>query len=263
MHTKPISLAGVQPGSLELYFASSWRPEGFDDVDAINNQTAQITASYDGGPEVEVMLWDSDPGSDTFHDHYPNEEVLLTIDNPAGAQNVVLTFALLTAYNDWWWAVDNIELTGITSGGTQGDFNSNGQLDAADIDELSNAVRTGSTDAKYNLNGDAGVNDADRTYWVENLKKTYFGDANLDGEFSSADFVAVFTVGKYESGNAATWAEGDWNGDAVFTSSDFVTAFSAGGYELGPRAAVSAVPEPASAVLMLLGLGALAARRRR
>jgi hypothetical protein len=147
------------------------------------------------------------------------------------------------------------------SPGTSGDFDGDGDLDAADIDALSAAVRNNSTDTKYDVNGDTQINDADRTVWVETLKNTYFGDANLDGEFNSADFVAVFTVGKYESGNPAQWAEGDWNGDALFNSSDFVTAFSAGGYELGPRAAVASVPEPAGITLLLLGLLAVAVRK--
>ncbi|MCA9152987.1 MAG: PEP-CTERM sorting domain-containing protein, partial [Planctomycetales bacterium] len=81
--------------------------------------------------------------------------------------------------------------------------------------------------------------------------------------FNSGDLVAAFTVGAYETGAAATWAEGDWDGDGLFTSSDFVAAFSNGGYEQDPIAAVAAVPEPASVVLMLLGgLGLLRARRR-
>ncbi|MCA9172054.1 MAG: PEP-CTERM sorting domain-containing protein, partial [Planctomycetales bacterium] len=48
-------------------------------------------------------------------------------------------------------------------------------------------------------------------------------------------------------------------------SSDFVAAFSAGGYENGPRAAVSAVPEPATMTLGLIGLGWMfgGMRRRR
>ena len=61
------------------------------------------------------------------------------------------------------------------------------------------------------------------------------GDSNLDGEFNSSDFVFVFTAGKYETGEAATWGEGDWDGNQLFESTDFVAAFSAGGYEVGPR----------------------------
>ena len=90
---------------------------------------------------------------------------------------------------------------------------------------------------------------------------TYVGDSNLDGEFNSSDFVVVFTAGKYESGEAATYAEGDWNGDMLFNSSDFVAAFGQGGYERGPKPA--AVPEPSSmgSGLVLLAIFVFTLRR--
>ena len=150
------------------------------------------------------------------------------------------------------------------AGGLSGDFNNDGQLDASDIDSLSAQVRASSNNAAFDLNGDKLVNGADRDRWVNELKRTYYGDSNLDGQFNSGDFVTVFTAGQYEDAVAgnSTWATGDWNGDGDFNSSDFVTAFSAGGYEIGPRAAVSAVPEPSSIVLLLIGMSALVRRRR-
>ncbi len=147
-----------------------------------------------------------------------------------------------------------------------GDFDGDGQLTATDIDTLSTAVRTGLTESKYDLNSDGAVNDSDREVWVNDLRHTYFGDANLDGEFNSSDFVDVFVQGEYEdtvAGNSG-WASGDWNGDANFDSGDFVAAFVAGGYELGPRGgAVAAVPEPTGFVLLTGGvlLGLLSRRR--
>lgn len=116
--TPNISLTGVAPGSAFLRFDSSWRPEAQDDglpkfpVDDLgnptNNQTALITVSYDGGPAVQVLKWDSVSGSPTFHADNPNESVLVPLNNPAGAQNMKITFGMLYAANDWWWAVDNI-----------------------------------------------------------------------------------------------------------------------------------------------------------
>lgn len=152
------------------------------------------------------------------------------------------------------------------SAGASCDFDGDTDCDATDIDALNAAIRTGSNDAKFDLDKNGAVNAADRDVWVVSLKKTWYGDVNLDGLFDSADFVAAFQVGEYEDGVAAnsTWAEGDWDGDTEFTSSDFILAFQGGGYEAGPRAAVAAVPEPATFGLMgiaMLSLGAL--RRRR
>ena len=87
---------------------------------------------------------------------------------------------------------------------------------------------------------------------------------NLDGEFNSGDFVAVFSVGKYETGVKASWSEGDWNADGVFDSGDFVRAFVDSGYEVGRRPAL-AVPEseggPMSLSLAMIVFGI--ARRTR
>lgn len=149
--------------------------------------------------------------------------------------------------------------------GIAGDVDGDGVLDADDIDQISAAVRAGSTDAKFDMNKDASVTAADRIYWVETLKKTYLGNANLDDEFNSADFITVFQAGQYEDaivGNS-TWATGDFDGDGDFGSGDFVAAFQSGGYEAGPRPSVSAVPEPTSGLLCFSTLVGLLARRKR
>lgn len=147
-------------------------------------------------------------------------------------------------------------------GGTLGDFDGNDTLDAADVDALTAEIRAGTNSASFDLDNNEIVNDEDLRVWVEDLLFTYFGDANLDGEFNSGDFVAVFSAGKFETGEAATWAEGDWNGDGVFGSGDFVKAFSGGGFELGPRPA-AAVPEPSTIGILLIGFLGLVARSRR
>ena len=114
-------------------------------------------------------------------------------------------------------------------GGLLGDFDNNGLLDAADNDLLS--VALGSNDSSYGLNSDGQITGDDRVVWVEDLKGTYHGDANLDGEFSSCDFVQVFERAEYEDSIFCNsgWADDDWNGDGEFDSSDFVLAFQSGG----------------------------------
>jgi hypothetical protein len=153
-----------------------------------------------------------------------------------------------------------LDLWSYTSLCHDGDFNNNGTLDVEDIDLLSNVARLGTDDPDYDLNDDQLVDQLDRGFWVETLRKTYFGDSNLDGEFNTADLVQVFQAGLYEDAidDNAGWASGDWNGDADFNSRDLVLAFQSGGYEAGPRPA--AVPEPSASLLLLIGI-AIAARR--
>ena len=102
----------------------------------------------------------------------------------------------------------------------------------------------------------------DHGIWVHELKKTWFGDADLNGEFNSNDFVQVFQAGKYETALSAGWAEGDWDASGTFESGDFVVAFQDGGYELGSLPPVGAVPEPTSVLLLVIGLMGVAVRRR-
>ena len=115
------------------------------------------------------------------------------------------------------------------------------------------------------MNGDEAVDNTDVDIWVKDLANTWLGDANVDGEFNSTDFVTVFVKGKYEREQDSVWSEGDWNGDGRFNSSDFVVAFVDGGYEKGKKPpAVGVVPEPSTGVLILLGLvTAMCCRHRR
>ncbi|MFC1757651.1 DNRLRE domain-containing protein [Planctomycetota bacterium] len=152
-----------------------------------------------------------------------------------------------------------------TLGGLAGDFDGNGLLDAADIDALTAEVIVGSSQASFDVTGDGIVDQADRAEWVSNLRNTFLGDSNLDGEFGSADLVVVFQGNTYEDdipGNS-TWETGDWNGDGDFDTSDLVAAFSEGAYENGPQPAIATVPEPTTTVTVLTALAAACLMGRR
>ena len=148
-----------------------------------------------------------------------------------------------------------------------GDFNGDRVLDLRDIRQLSREVRSGDNDIDFDLNADGLVNQTDRRIWVEDLKRTYFGDANLDGEFNTNDLVAIFQEGEYEDqiDRNSRWEEGDWNGDQDFNTSDLVFAFQGGGYEQGPRnEQAEAVPEPSTFTLTsLLAVSLFLAFRRK
>jgi hypothetical protein len=133
----------------------------------------------------------------------------------------------------------------------RGDFDYDCDMTANDIDLLSQSVREAEWSAAFDLSADGQLSDEDRRIWVEQLAATYFGDANLDGQFNSSDLVGVLQAGEYEDGRVGNsgWATGDWSGDGEFATSDLLTAFQSGAYELGPRPA-AAVPEPASTKLL-------------
>ena len=63
-----------------------------------------------------------------------------------------------------------------------GDHDASGQLDVADLDLQAIAIAGGQNPLAYDLTGDELVNFADRQFWVDTLKQTWIGDANLDGE---------------------------------------------------------------------------------
>lgn len=109
--TGDIPLAGGIAGTYAIELDSSWRPEGFDDGQNVNNQTGIIEALYSDGTVVEILRYDSDPFGTFFKGDAQNEHVVLPLNIPAGATSLKLRFTLGKAANDWWWAVDNVALT--------------------------------------------------------------------------------------------------------------------------------------------------------
>ncbi len=122
MSTPSISVTGGE--FYTLSFDSSWRPEAFDDdhpsgLTNANNQAVELLARFSDGSAVVVDGWNSDPASPTFKDDAPNERIDALFLAPAGADAVTFEFNIANAGNDWWWAVDNLDLVeGFTPGGT-------------------------------------------------------------------------------------------------------------------------------------------------
>ncbi len=150
------------------------------------------------------------------------------------------------------------------NGRYRADFNNSKSLDAGDIDLLSDHIHSGGANRHFDLNDDGMINDDDRRTWVEGIRGTYFGDANLDGEFNSGDLVSVFQAGEYEDDAVmnSSWVTGDWNGDVEFGTDDLVLAFQDAGFEQGPREAVSTVPEPTGVGPLTIAIVTFTSARR-
>ncbi len=117
--TPSIKIKGAAAKSLILTLDSSWRPE--------DTQSAEITVRFDGGKEERILFFKSvgiDAGAHTLvtiptldmHEEdindgeQINETLEIPIDNPANATEMIISFGVIDAQNDWWWAIDNIKL---------------------------------------------------------------------------------------------------------------------------------------------------------
>lgn len=107
LNTKEIDVAGLTENSVVLRFDSSWRPEA--------PQKAVVKVSFDGGAPIEVLRWIGSAGAN-FHPDSQNETVTLKLNNPASARKMKVTFGYLDAGNNWWWALDNIVVSGDAAG---------------------------------------------------------------------------------------------------------------------------------------------------
>ena len=97
------------------------------------------------------------------------------------------------------------------------------------------------------------------------------GDTNLDWAIDILDAANFLALGKFDTGEPATWLEGDFGYDGVvdiLDAADFLATglFNAGNYNASPTSAgaVAAVPEPATwAIVSVMLTAGLVARLRR
>ena len=101
-----VDISTAAPGSVVLAFDSSWQMEA--------PQKAKVEVSIDNGAYQEIMLWSAE-GADA-HPDAVDEKVLIAVHNTQGSRRLRMRFTLFDAGNNWWWAIDNIEVTASIAG---------------------------------------------------------------------------------------------------------------------------------------------------
>ncbi len=144
------------------------------------------------------------------------------------------------------WVEDNFDTFIFPGDSILGDFDDNGLLQLADIDQLVAAVAGSVGDLRFDLDGDGTLSLADVDAWravagAANLPSAaaYLpGDGNLDGVVDASDF-NLWNGSKFTS--VAAWSAGDFNADGVVDASDFNLW---NGNKFQSADAVFSVPEP-------------------
>ena len=147
--------------------------------------------------------------------------------------------------------------------GIDGDFDNDGAYGCSDVDALVADIANGNNSASFDLDGDGSVNGADLDAWLAEAGEANIGpgrsylegDANLDGVVDTSDF-NVWNGNKF-TGTPA-WCSGDFSADGVVDTSD-LNIWNGNKFTSSD---VSAVPEPGSFALLLLGIGVFSGLRR-
>jgi hypothetical protein len=100
----------------------------------------------------------------------------------------------------------------------EGDFNGDYYLGCEDLGRLQSAIDAGDTDPEWDVNGDGEVTGTDVLYWVQTLKGTLVGDANLDFAVDVRDLNQWLS---HRFTAATSWCDGDFNADGVVDAVDF------------------------------------------
>ncbi len=134
LNTPVIPLTNLNLADITVTFDSSWRPE--------DSQKAALVAVFEDGTTTFLDYWESDSISPFFYEDiiHENETISYTLGDytaddhpiypgytsemesglghakiPAGAKYMYLSFRMMDATNDWWWAIDNISIDAINA----------------------------------------------------------------------------------------------------------------------------------------------------
>ena len=136
-----------------------------------------------------------------------------------------------------------------------GDFSGDMQIDAIDMDLLTDIVLAETHVQDFDLTRDGLVDQADREIWLA-VNHVLPGDADLDSKVDFSDFLVL-------SGNFGrdtnSWSDGNFDGEAGVMFADFLLLSANFG---AVSSAAATVPEPSAMSLLGLALAAWLLPRR-
>ena len=150
-----------------------------------------------------------------------------------------------------------------------GDFDKDLDVDAADVDAIYDYMANGSglQDELFDVDLDGDVDEDDVAHLIQHLVEidldgdgtvdrlgSFRGDFNFDGLVNGTDL----SIMSGNFGQAVGYAGGNANGDGAVNGTDLSLLSSTFG-----SAVTHAIPEPMTLSLLALGVGGLAAHRRR
>jgi hypothetical protein len=152
LRTPSLSLAGVAANKVTVRFDSSFRP--------YDGMTGLVDVSFNnGGTWTNLLTLDTASSGGNSSLSRVNESIALPVSNPAGG-SMLVRFGMVTAGNDWWWAIDNVRVST-----TEADVNGDGSVDIADFDIIRQNFYEGTTLAEGDVDGDGSVTEADFRIW--------------------------------------------------------------------------------------------------
>ena len=217
----------ILEGDTDAVFAIENTHQG---VLGISDGATQVNRSYDIGPDG----------------HYHGSTIYLS---HSGIYDV--TFRAWDANGkyatDLAGGISDVVVRFIGSG--LGDFNTDGLINAIDIDTMRGAIDLGLNDAAFDLDGEGGdipdVDDFD--FLITQVIGTGRGDGNLDFSVNFDDFVLL--TNSFGDSNTG-WNQGNYNLDSQTNFDDFVIVSNNFGRGFSSVSDVAVVPEASVGMLI-------------